>query len=186
MTLPLALALAIVLLALLLWLLLGPQKSQPARAWSALEIKQLLPVHCRHFPQIRLILSTEDEIFLKGRMPSPDLKQWRAERKHVLRLYVHGLSEDFEHLQQLARLISAFSPEVKRSREWELLWLGLEFRARYRLTLLRLALRALPLEELAKMTELVAGLGFELGHFINRMTERLPRVGVSSTTQISK
>lgn len=181
MTVALMLLLVLVLLVLLIWLLLGPQRS-PSVPIDALEIKKLLPVHCRHFPQVRHILSGEDEKFLMGRASRSTLKQWRAERNRILRLYLQGLAEDFQHLQQLARLISTLSPELKRSQESELLFLGLKFRALYRMTLLRLALRALPLEETARLTELVAAQGLEMQRFLDRMAENRPQFRISSAT----
>jgi hypothetical protein len=181
MTVALMFLLAIILLVLLIWLLWAPQ-GLPSTQVSALEIKKLLPVHCRHFPQVRHLLSGDDEKFLIGRASRNTLKQWRAERNRILRLYLRGLAEDFQHLQQLARLISTLSPELKRSQESELLLLGLQFRMLYRMTLLRLTLRALPLEELARLTELVAGLGLDLRHLLDGITERLPQTGINSAT----
>lgn len=181
MTAALMFLLAIILLVLLIWLLWAPQKL-PSTQVSALEIKKLLPVHCRHFPQVHRLLATDDEKFLTGRASRSTLKQWRTERNRILRLYLQGLAEDFQHLQQLARLISTLSPELRRSQESELLLLGLQFRALYRMTLLRLALRAVPLEETTRLTELVAKLGLEMQRFLDHMAESKPQVGITSAT----
>ncbi|HLW82196.1 MAG TPA: hypothetical protein VKS20_09160 [Candidatus Acidoferrales bacterium] len=181
MTMTLVFLMAIIFLVLLIWLLWA-QQGLPSTQVSALEIKKLLPVHCQHFPQVRRLLGTDDEKFLIGRASRNTLKQWRTERNRILRLYLHGLAEDFQHLQQLARLISALSPELERSQESELLLLGLQFRVLYRMTLLRLTLRTLPLEETARLTELVVQLGLEMQRFLDHMAEGRPYVGITSAT----
>ena len=61
MTVTLILLLSIVLLLALLWLIFGHKPPKTDLASAALEIKKLLPIHCRHFPQICRILKTEDE-----------------------------------------------------------------------------------------------------------------------------
>lgn len=170
---------AILLFGVLGWLLFALPDHEPLTA-SPLEINKLLPVHCRHFPQVRQILSVQDAQFLRGRISKPDLKRWRAERNDVLRLYVQSLAQDFQHLQQFARLISAFAPELKSSQEFELATLAIRFGALYRLTMLRLALRSVPLPELSRLTEMVATLGLEMELFLDQVAARVPQVGAGS------
>lgn len=181
MTVALVLVFTIAFLALLLWLLFWEPSRQDDVARSALDIKRLLPIHCRRFPQVRHVLEPDDEIFLCARVPKNAVRQWRAERNRVLRLYVHGLEQDFLHLRDLARLISALSPQLRRGQEWELLLLGLQFRFLYRLTLLRLMLRAAPFRELPRLTELVAELGLELERSLDRIAHSVPQVGMKAT-----
>ncbi len=176
MTVTLILLLSIVLLLALLWLIFGHKPPKTDLASAALEIKKLLPIHCRHFPQICRILKTEDEEFMRRRAPEHIAKQWRAQRRQILRFYIHGLAQDFHGLERLARLIAALSPEVKRKQEWEWLWLGLQFRLLYRMTIMRLTLHRLEPNDLALLTETVAGLGLALERWIDRMTEALPQV----------
>lgn len=169
--------LAIMVLALLVWLLFAPQRVEPPRV-GPLEINKLLPVHCRYFPQVRVILSPEDEKFLARRTSRANLKLWRKERKQILQLYLQGLAEDFQNLTELARLISKLSPELRPSQELELLKLTVQFQALYRLTMLRIAARSAPLSELSRLTEIVAALGFELELLLDQMTARISQAGV--------
>lgn len=173
------LILPIVLLLALLWLLFGYQAPKTDLTDAALEIKKLLPVHCRHFPQIHHILSAKDREFIDRRAPRHIAKQWQAERRQVLRLYLRGLAQDFQGLEQLARLIAALSPQVERKREWEWLWLGLQFRMFYRMTLLQFALHRLPPGELVRLTEMLTSLALRLEHSIERMTEAFPQVQIN-------
>ena len=171
--------LMVAVMAVLVWLLFGPQRFQRPEV-GPLDIKKLLPVHCKHFPQIKRILSQEDEMFLARRASRHTLKLWRKERNHVLRLYMQGLAEDFQNLTALARLISKFSPELRPSQELELLKATLQFHMLYRLTRLRLALRSLPLPEPSRPTEMVAALGFELELLLNKMTACIPQAGMNT------
>ena len=50
-----------------------------------------------------------------------------------------------------------------------------QFQVLYRLTMVRIALRSLPLPELSRLTEMVAVLGFELELLLNKMTARIPQ-----------
>jgi hypothetical protein len=98
-----------------------------------------------------------------------------------LRLYIHGLAQDFRGLERLARLIAALSPEVKRKQEREWLCFGVQFRLLYRVTQLRLAVHRLEPNELATLMEMVANLGLKLGRWMDRMTEALPQAQTSAT-----
>ena len=179
MTLAALAVLAIIVLALLVWLLFAPQRVQSPRV-GALEINKLLPVHCRYFPQVKAILTPEDEKFLARRTSRANLKLWRNERNQILRLYLQGLAEDFQNLTELARLISKLSPELRPSQELELLKLTVQFQTLYRLTMLRIALRSVPLPELSRLTEIVAALGFELELLLDQMTARIPQAGLGT------
>jgi hypothetical protein len=176
MTVVLMVLLSIALFVALIWLLLGRQTPQMDPAAAALEIQKFLPVHCRHFPQIHRILKSEDQDFMHRRAPRHIFNQWRAERRQILRLYIRGLAEDFRGLEQLARLLAALSPEIKRKQEWQWLWLGLQFRLLYQVTVLRFALRGLPAAELVRLAEMLTDLAATLEQFIDRMTETLPQV----------
>lgn len=179
MTMAMLVAIAIIVLVLLVWLLFAPQGVQRLEV-GPLEIKNLLPVHCRHFPQIRMILHREDEAFLVRRASREDVKLWRTERKQILHLYLQGLAQDFQNLTELARLISKLSPELRPSQELELLKLTVQFQTLYRVTMLRIALRSLPLPELSRLTEMVAAQGFELSLLLDQMTARIPQAGVGA------
>ncbi len=181
MTTVLMFVLAVALLLLLLWLLFGNRASKKDAALDALEIKKLLPIHCRHFPQVRHAFQSQDEEFIVRRASRQLAKRWRVERREVVRLYIHGLAQDFRGLEELARLIAALSREIGKKQEWEWLWLGIQFRLLYRLTLLRFALHALPFDELMRLTEMLTGLAAGLEHSIEGLTPTFPQVETTST-----
>jgi len=148
---------AVALLLTLLWLLRQPApKSIQKQLHGKVEIEELFPLHCRHFPQIRQALSIADEEFLRGRVQRDVLKKWRVERRNVLRQFLLGLGEDFVRLDRLARTVAALSPKVSRSRETERLWLSLRFRVLYRLVNLRLYTGWISLPQLTRLTEMVS------------------------------
>ncbi|HEV2468006.1 MAG TPA: hypothetical protein VGS78_02330 [Candidatus Sulfotelmatobacter sp.] len=181
MTVVLMLILAVALLLALLWLLFGNRKPKMDPAQAALEIKNLLPVNCRHFPQVQHALRPQDEQFIDRRAPRRLARQWRGERRRVVRLYIEGLAQDFRGLEQLTRLIATLSPEIKKKQAWEWLWLGIQFRLLYRLTLVRFALHSLPSNELMRLTELLTGLAAGLEHSIDRLTPKFPQIETSPT-----
>lgn len=159
----------------ILWLLFGGRaQSDPTQA--ALEIHDLLPVHCKRFPQVQHLLNLRDQSFIARRAPQKLAKQWRAERRQIIRLYIQGLSEDFRGLQKLARLLAAHSPVVKRKQEWEWLLVGVQFRLLYVATQLRFATNTLPMGEVLRLTEMLSALRLVLENTINDMTEVLPKI----------
>jgi hypothetical protein len=175
MTVLLVIVISVLLIAALLWLLFGERPARRDLAAAALDIKKLLPVHCRHFPQIHPILKSEDEEFMRRRAPQEVASRWRVERRRVLRLYIRGLGDDFRGLERLARLIAALSPRVERKQEWEWLWLGIQFRLLYRTTLLRFALHWMPSSDLIRLTEMLSEMAVALERLINNMTESFPQ-----------
>lgn len=182
MTVLLVFVIAILLAAALLWLLFGNRAGSRDLAADALEIGKLLPVHCRHFPQIHPILKSEDEEFMRRRASREAVSRWRADRRRVLRLYIRGLGSDFRGLERLARLIAALSPRVERKQEWEWLWLGIQFRLLYAITLLRFTLRRLPSSDLIRLTEMLTELAVAMERSIHRMTESFPQAQSSATS----
>jgi hypothetical protein len=114
-------------------------------------------VHCRHFPQIRQVLSPDDAAFIAQRLSAPARRQWRAERRRVLRHYLAGLKEDFAGLERLARTVAVLSPQVTQSLEAERLWLGVRFRFLYTLALLQLATGFSGVPEFQRLTDLLGG-----------------------------
>jgi hypothetical protein len=182
MTIVITAVLSVFLVAALLWLLFLHRGVKADPAVAALEIKKLLPVHCKHFPQIHSVLRAEDGEFIRRRAPRHLANRWRRDRREILRLYIQGLAEDFRGLEQLARLIALLSPDIQRKQEWEWLWLGLQFRLLYRITLLRFGLRRLPPGQLVRLTELLASLSLALESSIERLTEALPRAQTNPST----
>ena len=168
MTVALTFFLVAVLFVALLWLLLG-RRSPGDLAQEALEIHELLPVHCKYFPQIQNLLNSQDQDFVGRRVPLKIAKQWSAERRAILRLYIQGLREDFRRMEKLARLLAALSPEVKRAQEWEWFGLSVQFRLLYVAMQLRLAAGILPAGELARVAETLTALRLMLESTMNGM-----------------
>lgn len=149
-------AMALALLVALVWLLHRPSSwAGTTESERSLEPENLFPIHCRHFPQIRQALSEADGEFLRGRASGRTLREWRGERRDVLRQFLAGLGQDFARLDRLARTVAALSPEVSREREMERLWLSVRFLVMHRLVSLRLATGVAPLPQVVRLTELV-------------------------------
>ena len=107
--------LGLLLLVLLLWLLRerADARRLPEGA-SKLPIEDLLPLHCRHFPQVRQALSSADLAYLKQRASPRIFRRVRAERRAVTRKFLAGLQEDLSRLNRLASTVAALSPEIDR------------------------------------------------------------------------
>ncbi|MFZ0211910.1 MAG: hypothetical protein WBE20_15395 [Candidatus Acidiferrales bacterium] len=174
MTLLAAILASFVILAALVWLLFTPQAAQSTPAIEALEIEKLLPLHCRHFPQISQILRDEDRQFMIRNAPKHMEKQWRKQRRGILRGYLRGLAQDFVRLERLARLATALSPELKETRQWEWLRLGVQFRFLYRMLAIRIALGSVTPDELVRLTNLITGLAGELEKRMSQIAGLLP------------
>lgn len=175
MTIALMFLLTAFLLLALLWLLFGRRVPNDL-AQSALGIHELLPVHCKRFPQMQNVLSPDDQAFISRRAPARVAKQWRAERREITRLYIRALREDFQRLEKLARLLAALSPTAKRSQEWEGLRLGVEFRLLYAVTRMWFAINFQPARELVRLAETLTALRLTLETTLNSLTEIPPKM----------
>jgi hypothetical protein len=129
----------------------------PPPALAQIESHEPFPAHCRYFPQIRQALSPDDAEFVTRRLSAPARRQWRAERRRVLRQYLAGLNEDFAGLERLARTVALLSPQVNRSLEAERFWLGVRFRFLHTHALLRLEVGFVTVPEFQQLTELLGG-----------------------------
>jgi hypothetical protein len=161
-------------LTTLLWLLFGSPTNKAVLSLDALQIEKILPVNCRHFPQISQLLSQEDTQFMRKRAPHHVANKWRAERRRILKQYLNGLRQDFARLERLARVIAALSPEIRKRQEWEWFWLALQFHFSYRMAALKLALGRFSPEALAGLTEMIAGLTSELENRMALIAEHSP------------
>ncbi len=151
--------LTILLIVALVWLIRMPgDAAHLPPLTQRQEIEQLFPVHCRYFSAMRQVLSRTDEEFLQGRLPSGVQRQWRAERRHVARKFLKGLGEDFVRLDRLARTVAALSPEINREHEAKRFWLGMRFRVMYRMVEFRLAFQWVPLQDIARLADLIGSL----------------------------
>ena len=156
-------AIAVLLLLVMVWLFReqAPTRRRPEPA-AKLPIEELLPLHCRHFPQVRQALSPADQEYLRERASARIRRQVRADRREVTRQFLAGLYEDFVRLDRLGSTVAALSPQVSRKQEAERFWLGLRFRVLHRLALLRLAFGSVSVPQLARLTELVGSLAAQI------------------------
>lgn len=152
---------ALALLLLLLVLLREPARPRSQHKLAGkqpLQVEELFPLHCRHFPQMRHTLQQDDERYLAQRASKKILRRWRAERRKVALAFLAGLREDFGNLSRLAREVAALSPRLSPGQERELFWLGLRFQALSLLVEWRLRFGFAPLAGLAQLTDLVGNL----------------------------
>ncbi|HEV2617643.1 MAG TPA: hypothetical protein VGU63_13650 [Candidatus Acidoferrales bacterium] len=146
----------------LLWLLFGSRGPEATPGGDDLRIENLLPVNCRHFPQIAQMLKSEDFLFMQRRAPHRMEGEWRAERRRILGQYLKGLRQDFARLRRLTRMIAALSPEIRKGQEWEWMRLGLQFQVSYRIVEVKIALGGLSPEGIAGLTGLLTQFAGEL------------------------
>jgi hypothetical protein len=148
--------LTVVLILALLLLVREPGKKSSVQAFDEEpHLENLSALHCRHFPQLRQVLSRVDEDFLRQRMTAADQRKWCAERRRVAKEFLRGLHVDFVRLDRLARTVAALSPEVSRSQEAQRVWLGMRFRMSYRLVAARLAIGSLAPSEVVHLADMV-------------------------------
>jgi len=169
-----AVLVALAILLGLAWLLFSSQRGAPTPTIGDLQVEKVLPVNCRHFPQISQLLSQEDIQFMRERAPHHIQTKWRYERRRILKQYLSGLGQDFGRLERLARLIAALSPEIRKRQEWEWFWLALQFHFSYRMVALKLALGSFSSEGLAELTQMIAGLTSELENRMALIAEHSP------------
>lgn len=149
---------ALLVLLLVVRLTRGNRPASEAHS-NSVQIEDLFPHHAWHFDQIRQAISDADLRYLAARASPECCRRVRKERQQIIRQYVQGLREDFEHLEQLGRTVAVLSPEVSHKMELE----RLRLTARFRFMLLLVSVRmrfgisyARPLEELANMVGTLA------------------------------
>lgn len=163
LTVVLAIVFALALLGLLFWLLLPlALEKKSAKNGCPQKLEKLGPLHSQHFPQIRQVLSTSDDSFLRPRISAQARGAWQAERRRVLRNYLSGLREDFDQLDCMARTVAALSPRVNRAQETERFWLSVQFRMLYRIAAVRVAAGSVSLPQVERLTQLVGGLAAQI------------------------
>ncbi|MHB8412874.1 MAG: hypothetical protein ACYDDI_13140 [Candidatus Acidiferrales bacterium] len=165
---------ALAILLALFWLLFGSPAAGTPASLDARDVEEFLPANCRHFPQIRQMLETEDHQFIRRRAPRHIEVEWRGERRRILGQYLKGLGQDFVRLERLARLIATISPEIRRAQEWEWMWLGIRFRILYRSVELKIALGSFSADDIARLTDPIAGLAAELESRMSLIAECAP------------
>lgn len=166
-----------VALAAIGWLVLKPLPKE-ASAGLVNNIEELLPLHSRHFPQVRQALASADAQYVRRRASQETERMWREERRRILRSFLDGLAEDFARLDRLSRMVASLSPRFSRREEIERAWLSLRFRLNYRMTVLRISLGGPgSASQVSHMTELVANLS-------SRAEAAMTRLEVASSGRI--
>jgi hypothetical protein len=159
-----SIGIALGLFALLFWLVFRPLPSVRSAAGitERLELEELFPLHCRHFPQIRQALSAADQAFLRQRASRQTYQSWKTNRRRAIRSFLGGLREDFASLERLARAVSALSPEISQTREAQQLWFSLRFRLLYHLVSLRMLMGTASLPQLIRLTQMVGSFAAQI------------------------
>ncbi|MGH9701829.1 MAG: hypothetical protein ACRD4K_00520 [Candidatus Acidiferrales bacterium] len=179
---------AIVTVVAILALVLLLRKSGRSSAGPAFDEKppfeNLSSLHCRHFPQMRQVLSRADENFLVHRITAAEQRKWRANRRRVAREFLRGLHQDFVRLDRLSRTVAALSPEVSRSQEAERIGLGIRFRAAYFLVQVQLALGLLSPREVIHLAEMVGSFAARIEALMTALEQQpASRMGAVSASQ---
>jgi hypothetical protein len=120
---------AVVLLALVCasWIPLREERSLQLSE----NIELLFPLHTQHFSQLKHSLDSSDAQYVSRRGSKELQNGWRAERRRILKDYIHGLGGDFARVMLLRRMLnsqSGLSLQPDRS-AW--LRLALRFRLHY-------------------------------------------------------
>jgi hypothetical protein len=119
-------------------------------------IELLFPLHTQHFPQLKHSLDSSDAEYVSRRGSKELQHDWRAERRRILKDYLHGLGGDFARVMRLRRMLNSqpgLSLQPDRS-AW--LRLALRFRLRYRMVSFCILVRGTcTLRQLARLSTCV-------------------------------
>ncbi|MGH9683430.1 MAG: hypothetical protein ACRD4S_07450 [Candidatus Acidiferrales bacterium] len=121
------------------WLVCKPLPAETARDVDG-PIEELAALHSRRLPQLRQSLDPADASYVQRRLCPAKERQWRRERRKIVRDFIEGLAEDFARIDRLARTVASLSPALSRRQEIERIGLSLRFRVGYRIVCVRLAL----------------------------------------------
>jgi hypothetical protein len=128
--------------------------------------------HVSYFPQLHQALKKQDSYYLISRGSPKLAHEIQAERRQIALQYLSGVSQDFQKLLRLARVIAVLSPEVAAVQEYERLRLSLQFAWRYRLICLSLKLGHSPLPLLRDLCQVVSGLSVRVEGAMTDLGER--------------
>jgi hypothetical protein len=166
--------LALLLVLVIVWLVIKPLPNETARPTA--KIEELIPLHSPHFPQLRQALASADSQYIRRKTSKEVERQWREERRRILRGFLNGLVEDFVRLEHFARLVAAHSKHFSRREEFERAWLSLRFRVGYRIMSIRIATGSLGLvTQMGRLTELLGSLSARAEAAMARLEIAPPR-----------
>jgi hypothetical protein len=125
-------ALLIPLILLGLAWILGSPLEQEISLHPVGTIEDLLPLHSRHFPQLRQSLDPGDAHYIRRRVSQEVERFWCDARRQIVRDYLTGLAGDYARVLQLARIVDSLSPNLLKRTLVKRYWLALRFRFLYR------------------------------------------------------
>lgn len=160
----------VLLLLALGWLYLAQRRSRPAEKLNGRPDREWRHIH--YLPHIKQALSPTDFTFLRER-GSPQLaERVGKERRRIAIDFLQAMRSDFEKLLQLARVISAMSPNVEVARELQGFRLQAVFLYRYYLIYARLRLGIAPSKALGNLSDMVSALTVRMETAISELGER--------------
>ena len=158
------------LLLALGWLFFAQRRSRPAPTLNARADREWR--HIYYLPHIKQALGPADFTFLRER-GSPQLAdRIGKERRRIAVDFLQAVRSDFEKLLQLARVISAMSPNVEVARELQSFRLQAVFLYRYYLIYARLRLGIAPSNALGNLSDMVSALTVRMETAISELGER--------------
>jgi hypothetical protein len=151
-------ALTLAITVMLVWLV-GKRLPEESSLGLDSKIEDLVPLHTQHFPQLRQALDSTDSRYMKQKATGELRRQWREDRRRILRGFLTGLAEDFAKLDRLARTVASLSPKISRREELGRIWLNLRFRLNYRIVWIWLSTGGMgPVGRLSYLTSLLGDL----------------------------
>jgi hypothetical protein len=149
------------------------QEDHTGEVAARLPVDFLIPRRGREFADgQRNLVELESEIRQK-RFLASDRWSLVRERNKVAGELVAALREDFLRLDHLMCALAAVSPEIKREREIERLWISLRFSVRCRLALLTLSLGALPADSISRLQVLIKGRANDLRTLLKAVDSKM-------------
>jgi hypothetical protein len=122
-------------------------------------IEDLLPLHTRHFPQLRRSLDSADARYIHRKISKELERSWCCGRRQIVRDYLTGLAGDFARVLRLAGIVDSLSPTISRRNVVGRYWLALRFRFFYRVIALCMSAGGpRMLRQIARLTAYVGSL----------------------------
>jgi hypothetical protein len=121
---------------------------------------------------LRNLAKLQSEIGQRGLLAA-DRWSLVRERNKIAGDLLAALRADFFRLDHLMCALAAVSPEIKREKEIERLWISLRFSVRYRQALLTLSLGALPANSIPRLQVLIKGRGNDLRTLLNAVDSKM-------------
>lgn len=161
-----------VLIFLLVWSLRPARKRGDVVAPESLCIERADPRCATHYPIVLRAVSPRDIAYIAERALPGVARRVRRERRRVVFLYLEELRQEFERLLQLARVISALSPEVAAGLELQQVHLSMQFMWRYRLVRAGLHSGLVLLPQLNGISQMAGSLAHQLEKAMRELGER--------------